>query len=123
MKCSRCKTTKDLKANSVTTAGNIVYLCRNCNTQRLREYRKTHNGKNNVYKAVKKSIKKFPERQSARKKVYYALKVGHIIKPKICELCLNKKELFGHHEDYKKPLDVMWICRNCHNEQHKVLEF
>ncbi len=44
---------------------------------------------------------------------------GKIIKPKGCSLCGKRKKLDGHHEDYNKPLDVIWLCRHCHGNLHK----
>jgi hypothetical protein len=35
-----------------------------------------------------------------------------------CEVCgLDNTE--GHHPDYAKPLDVIWLCREHHNDWHK----
>ncbi len=34
-----------------------------------------------------------------------------------CVVCGNK-ETDGHHEDYSKPLDVMWLCRLHHRALH-----
>ena len=27
-------------------------------------------------------------------------------------------KVIAHHEDYDKPLDVMWLCRSCHVKRH-----
>jgi hypothetical protein len=27
----------------------------------------------------------------------------------------------AHHEDYDRPLDVMWLCQPCHKQRHKEL--
>ena len=39
------------------------------------------------------------------------------IKKQICRHCGSKKTEM-HHEDYLKPLDVVWLCRRCHLELH-----
>lgn len=40
-----------------------------------------------------------------------------LIARKPCQICGNPKSE-GHHEDYSKPLDVMWLCRKHHGEHH-----
>ncbi len=34
-----------------------------------------------------------------------------------CEVC-EDPESQGHHEDYEKPLVVIWLCRKHHLEKH-----
>jgi len=44
-----------------------------------------------------------------------ALYRGLIIKPTCCENCNTiSSRLNGHHEDYNKPLEVIWLCSSCH---------
>lgn len=51
--------------------------------------------------------------------VRHALKKGVLVKPDACEHCgLDKVRLQGHHEDYDKPLEVIWLCRACHTKAH-----
>jgi len=41
-------------------------------------------------------------------------------KPETCQHCGNiPKKLHGHHEDYSKPFDVIWLCFSCHRHEHK----
>ena len=41
-----------------------------------------------------------------------------IIKKLPCKICKNKK-VEAHHEDYTKPLEVVWLCRKHHCEIHR----
>lgn len=43
---------------------------------------------------------------------------GHLI-PQPCELC-GAEKAEKHHEDYSKPLEVRWLCRWCHLEEHHM---
>jgi len=38
-----------------------------------------------------------------------------------CVRCGEKKSL-AHHEDYDKPLEVMWLCQPCHKQRHKEMK-
>ena len=55
----------------------------------------------------------------AHVKVYRALKSGELKRIEICEHCKTNMTEHAHHEDYSKPLEVTWLCRNCHVETHK----
>jgi len=48
---------------------------------------------------------------SVRKKVYTALRNGKLVKQP-CH-CGNVK-VEAHHEDYSKPLEVKWLCKQHH---------
>lgn len=52
----------------------------------------------------------------ARLAVRNALRRGALIKGD-CEVCGSDKTE-GHHDDYDRPLDVRWLCRNHHREHH-----
>lgn len=47
-----------------------------------------------------------------------AVKSGRLIKPDRCEKCDEIRRLYAHHDDYTKPLDVRWLCQECHAEEH-----
>ena len=42
------------------------------------------------------------------------------LKREPCSRCGEIKSL-AHHEDYDRPLDVVWLCQPCHKERHKEI--
>ena len=45
-----------------------------------------------------------------------ALKEGRLKKPNNCQECGCESKIEGHHQDYFKPLSVLWLCRKCHGK-------
>lgn len=68
----------------------------------------------------RRAIERWPEHEAARKKLNYAVRAGHVAKLP-CEVCGSLKSN-GHHEDYGKPLVVIWLCRPCHDAEHARLK-
>ncbi len=60
--------------------------------------------------------KRNPEKAHANQVVYQAVKRGTLIRPDHCTLCGVKCKPHGHHDDYEKPLEVMWLCSPCHKQ-------
>ena len=81
-----------------------------------REYYKTFLGRQVQRKSAKNQRIRNAEKIAARKKLAYEVEYGRI-KKLPCRDC-GKLEVHGHHEDYNKPLDVVWLCQNCHNLLH-----
>lgn len=46
-----------------------------------------------------------------------AIKAGEIMRASKCTECLKECKPDGHHIDYLKPLDVIWLCRACHSRK------
>ena len=70
--------------------------------------------------AKKSYINKNPIKRKAHNLVQTALRNKTLIKPNSCESCKEEKpRISGHHCDYSKPLDVMWLCPSCHSEWHR----
>jgi hypothetical protein len=66
--------------------------------------------------------KKNPEKYRCSYLFHNALRGRRIFKPEKCSICGNTKEIQGHHPDYNKPFDVIWLCSECHRKQHKQYE-
>ena len=50
-----------------------------------------------------------------------AIKYGNIIRPNQCSRCSIVCVPDGHHEDYYKPLEVTWLCEDCHGKRHREI--
>lgn len=55
-----------------------------------------------------------PKKARAHNKLNKAIKSGNLIRPSQCSSCGKECRPDGHHPDYSKPLEVVWLCRSCH---------
>lgn len=54
----------------------------------------------------------------ARKTVANALKMNKLQRPQECFDCGDFCIPEAHHKDYSKPLEVVWLCKKCHESLH-----
>jgi len=55
-----------------------------------------------------------PQKYKARTAVSNAIRDGRLVK-ELCTFC-GSNTVEAHHHDYSKPLDVIWVCQQCHRE-------
>jgi hypothetical protein len=77
------------------------------------------NNRDKVNASINRHNKRNPFKSSARAFVRAAIKVGILIRPSKCSECLKECKPEAHHEDYMKPLDIIWLCRSCHGKAHR----
>lgn len=61
-----------------------------------------------------------PDRTRARAETREAIRIGAITRQP-CEVCGDPKSE-AHHPDYAKPLEIKWLCRTHHHQEHKELK-
>ena len=83
------------------------------------KWQKTESGKASHNKATKRYKANNPDKQKAHGATAYALRTGELIKEP-CERC-GEIKVEGHHPDYAKPLEVVWLCKPCHTKAHEKI--
>lgn len=61
-------------------------------------------------------------KHAARQIVQFAVWGGILVKPDRCQGCNRatpKSQLQGHHADHSRPLDVRWLCGECHGAERR----
>jgi hypothetical protein len=87
--------------------------------QHDRDRFQTSERKEVIKRARAKMKAEHPEKIKARQAVANALRDGRLTKEP-CHLCGNENSE-AHHEDYSRPLDVHWVCQDCHQSMvHKT---
>lgn len=67
---------------------------------------------------LKRHRKKNPGKTRARSATSNAVRDGTLTKGP-CEVC-GEKKVHAHHDDYRKPLSVRWLCFKHHWQVHGV---
>jgi len=88
--------------------------------ERHRRYQKTSAGKASMGASRKKWIEENQDKRAAHVILGNAVKNGKKDKPNECSICGRPHHrIHGHHDDYTKPLDVIWCCPQCHADIHR----
>lgn len=69
--------------------------------------------------AMARYFRGHPNRKKAHSAVSNAIRDGRIQRLP-CAVC-SSKTTEAHHDDYDKPLDVLWLCKKHHMERHVLL--
>jgi hypothetical protein len=117
-KCKICKNSLPVQSFCADKASldGFATRCRECNKGRIRAIQDKTPGYNREHSKTFKQ--RHPEKRAAHKAVENALRAGMLTKLP-CSVCGNTKSE-SHHEDYTKPLEVIWFCRQHHAAHHEM---
>ncbi len=118
-KCYSCLVVKSLEEfyRSKHKPGGRMYKCKTCDKLQKTEDRKRRVSEEKTWEHDRQI--KYPQRRKARLAVREAIKSMRL-KKLPCEVC-GKIEVHGHHEDYSKPLEVVWLCSQHHSDRHREI--
>lgn len=86
------------------------------NKEKIAAYR---DKKKNEKREYENNYRKVNEtRYKANNLLSNSIRLRTIIRPSVCSRCGIICKPDGHHEDYNKPLDVVWLCKPCHMKRH-----
>lgn len=115
-RCPRCEETKpreEFGGRQRNGKWRRLAYCRPCHLEYHREWRRKRG--HEVFAGYMRDARtRYPERTYARKVVAAGIFCG-LLKRGECEVggeCSGKVE--AHHEDYSKPLEIIWVCRHHH---------
>lgn len=86
----------------------------------VKKYSQTEVAKSNARKSVKKSKEKYRNATLSRSALSNAIISGRVIREPSCSVCSSTKLVQGHHDDYDRPLDIIWLCVKCHRSWHNL---
>ena len=85
--------------------------------KRTQAYYASH--KEEVLAMKAKWISANPDKHAAHVAIRVALGNGDIMRPTACSMCGKPCTPHGHHPDYSKRLEVVWMCAICHKKEHR----
>lgn len=90
---------------------------------KVKEYNKTEKGKSVSGKSTKAWYQRNKIKAKAHRMFHKALKDGIVNRQVTCSMCPSTGKIEAHHDDYSKPLDVIFLCRPCHRSRHMEMNF
>ena len=132
-RCSACLQEKE-SAEFSRSENSLQSKCRQCANAYIAEYRKKNAAAVSAYDKARDKLPAradqrrvriakdkiaHPERVRARLLVQRSVRSGRIEKYP-CMVCGNSLSE-GHHADYERPLDVVWLCSSHHKLAHALV--
>ena len=117
------------------SADGVCSKCKECTCANVRKYRlnnldtvraydllraNTDKRKKNSFAQTKKWRSEDSRRMQCQNDVARAVKNGLLLSQP-CAICGSQKAV-AHHEDYDKPLDVVWYCQAHHKARHAQID-
>ena len=122
-RCSKCRQRKPRSEFSKDRSrkDGLQNRCKPCNRKIVKKWAKENPDKKRENDRAHEltNRERHPEKYKARHKVRDRVAKGTMVKPKRCEGCRRKFPrhlLQGHHQNYSKPLEIEWLCEECHEE-------
>lgn len=138
--CSKCGAVLPASGfySSKKAVNGLTSHCRRCHcktSMATRDYNKVRDARR---KSGRKLRAKYPEKYAARERgririkdnrtlcraqCNNAVRTGRLIKPATCSRCgRSDLRIEAHHVDYSKPLEVQWLCSECHGLTFRRVE-
>lgn len=120
---TKMKTLASTKRNKLSRSGLLPQRLPAYVAGRL--FNLTEGTESEIYMEAYHSRKKWYRRANRHKMhanllVFRTIKRGKLTRPSNCSECNKKCKALAHHEDYSKPLEVIWLCSKCHKSKHLV---
>ena len=138
--CRTCKKSSDAKSHRKNRTKRLLRMkeYKEENYEKIRQhsvaFARSDRGRANNRKATNTYYATHKKEKSERVKRYNieyrnkyvcryvfgnAVKLGKISRPIDCQQCFIECTPDGHHDDYSKPFEVMWLCKCCHGKMHR----
>lgn len=132
-KCHQDKQLSDFYAHPAMADGHLnkCKVCarkdscehRSSNLDSVRAYDRERSKHPDRLKAMTAQAKKWRQedrrRMAAHNAVTRAVRKGDLVRSP-CERC-GRADSLGHHENYDRKLDVIWLCQPCHKKRHQEM--
>lgn len=119
--CGGCNTEKPFAEFNRNRAKKDGYQnwCRACLNPISTAWKKTPIGRASVSR-TQKHVKRNPKTRKAQQVVSGQVKRGKMTRQPCC-VC-NQPNADAHHEDYSRPLDLVWLCDKHHKQRHVAIQ-